>query len=86
MSFAELCVTKQGRKEKSRDLALLLQQTESKFFHELLPAVLTELEPFNYFVVHDAIYVPQKQEAVVDACNKLSLSSLEQHLNSNDSG
>jgi len=65
--------SKEGKK-KSRDLALLLQQTESKFFHELLPAVLKELEPFNYSVVHDAIYVPQKhQEAVIDACNQLAL-------------
>jgi len=72
--FCRICASqsKEGKK-KSRDLALLLQQTESKFFHELLPAVLKELEPFNYFVVHDAIYVPLKhQEAVVNACNKLS--------------
>ena len=72
--FCRICAlqSKEGKK-KSRDLALLLQQTESKFFHEQLPAVLTELEPFNYFVVHDAVYVPQKhQEAVIDACNKLS--------------
>ena len=72
--FCRICAlqSKQGKK-KSRDLALLLQQTESKFFHELLPAVLKELEPFNYFVVHDAIYVPQKhQEAVINACSKLS--------------
>ena len=72
--FCRICAlqSKEGKK-KSRDLALLLQQTESKFFHELLPAVLTELEPFNYFVVHDAIYVPQKhQEAVIGACIKLS--------------
>ena len=73
--FCRICASqsKEGKK-KSRDLALLLQQTESKFFHELLPAVLRELEPFNYFVVHDAIYVPLKhQEAVIDACNKLSI-------------
>jgi hypothetical protein len=72
--FCRICAlqSKEGKK-KSRDLALLLQQTESKFFHELLPAVLKELEPFKYFVVHDAIYVPQKhQEAVINACNKLS--------------
>ena len=72
--FCRICAlqSKEGKK-KSRDLALLLQQTESKFFHELLPAVLKELEPFNYFVVHDALYVPQKhQEAVINACNKLS--------------
>ena len=72
--FCRICALQSKQREKkSRDLALLLQQTESKFFHELLPAVLTELEPFNYFVVHDAIYVPQKhKEAVIDACNKLS--------------
>jgi hypothetical protein len=72
--FCRICASqsKEGKK-KSRDLALLLQQTESKFFHELLPTALKELEPFNYFVVHDAIYVPQKhQEAVINACNKLS--------------
>ena len=72
--FCRICASqsKEGKK-KSRDLALLLQQTESKFFHELLPAVLKELEPFNYFVVHDALYVPQKhQKAVINACNKLS--------------
>jgi len=72
--FCRICALQSTEgKKKSRDLALLLQQTESKFFHELLPAVLTGLEPFNYFVVHDAIYVPQKhQEAVINACNKLS--------------
>ena len=71
--FCRICAYQSKEKKKSRDLALLLQQTESKFFHELLPVVLRELEPFNYFVVHDAIYVPQKhQEAVIDACNKLS--------------
>ena len=72
--FCRICAlqSKEGKK-KSRDLALLLQQTESEFFHELLPAVLKELEPFNYFVVHDAVYVPQKhKEAVINACNKLS--------------
>jgi hypothetical protein len=72
--FCRICASqsKEGKK-KSRDLALLLQQTESKFFHELLPAVLKELEPFNYFVVHDALYVPQKhQEAVINACCRLA--------------
>ena len=72
--FCRICASQSKEKKKSRDLALLLQQTESKFFHELLPAVLKELEPFNYSVVHDAIYVPQKhQEAVIDACNQLAL-------------
>jgi hypothetical protein len=72
--FCRICAlqSKEGKK-KSRDLALLLQQTESEFFHELLPAVLKELEPFNYFVVHDAVYVPQKhQETVINACNELA--------------
>ena len=77
-TVAEFCRTcaaqSDEKKKKSRDLALLLQLTESKFFHELLPAILTEIEPFNYFVVHDAVYVPQKhQEAVMNACDKLSL-------------
>ena len=71
--FCRICASQSKEKKKSRDLALLLQQTESKFFHELLPLALKELEPFNYFVVHDAIYVPQNhQKAVIDACNKLS--------------
>jgi hypothetical protein len=75
--FCRICAlqSKEGKK-KSRDLALLLQQTESKFFHELLPAVLKELEPFNYFVVHDAVYVPQKQqEAVVKVCGEEALKA-----------
>ena len=73
--FCRICASqsKEGKK-KSRDLALLLQQTESKFFHELLPAVLKDIEPFNYFVVHDALYIPQKhQEAVISACDELAL-------------
>lgn len=70
--FCRICAlqSKEGKK-KSRDLALLLQQTESKFFHELLPSALSHIEPFNYFVVHDAVYVPQKpREAVINACNE----------------
>jgi hypothetical protein len=73
--FCRICASqsKEGKK-KSRDLALLLQQTESKFFHELLPSALSHIEPFNYFVVHDALYIPQKhKEAVINACNKLSI-------------
>ena len=72
--FCRICAlqSKEGKK-KSRDLALLLQQTESKFFHELLPATLKELESFNYFVVHDAIYVPSKNyEAVIKVCMQAS--------------
>ncbi|MDA9051893.1 hypothetical protein N9H61_04690, partial [Schleiferiaceae bacterium] len=72
--FCRICAlqSKEGKK-KSRDLALVLQQTESKFFHELLPSALSEMKPFNYFVVHDALYIPPKhQEAVINACNKLS--------------
>ena len=70
--FCRICASqsKEGKK-KSRDLALLLQQTESKFFHEMLPTALSLIEPFNYFVVHDALYVPQKhREAVINACNE----------------
>ena len=72
--FCRICAlqSKEGKK-KSRDLALLLQQTESKFFHELLPVVLSKLEPFNYFVVHDAVYVPQTHKKnIVAACESLS--------------
>ena len=75
--FCRICAlqSKEGKK-KSRDLALLLQRTESMFFHELLPAALGELKPFNYFVVHDAIYVPKKQqEAVVKVCGEEALKA-----------
>ena len=75
--FCRLCAlqSKEGKK-KSRDLALLLQQTESRFFHELLPSALRGIEPFNYFVVHDAIYVPKKQqEAVVKVCGEEALKA-----------
>ena len=71
--FCRICAYQSKEKKKSRDLALLLQQTESKFFHELLPEALKELESFNHFVVHDAIYVPQKhQKSVINACSKMS--------------
>ena len=72
--FCRICALQsKERKKKSRDLALLLQQTESKFFHELLPDALKKLESFNYFVVHDAIYLAQKhREAVKNTCKKLS--------------
>ena len=75
--FCRICAlqSKEGKK-KSRDLALLLQQTESMFFHELVPAALRELKPFNYFVVHDALYVPKKQqEAVVKVCGEEALKA-----------
>ena len=75
--FCRICAlqSKEGKK-KSRDLALLLQRTESMFFHELLPAALRELKPFNYFVVHDALYVPKKQqEAVVKVCGEEALKA-----------
>ena len=72
--FCRICASQSKEKKKSRDLALLLQQTESKFFHELLLAAIKELEPFNYFVVHDAIYIPKKHRlAVIKACNNLSV-------------
>ena len=74
MSFAVSAHTQSKEKKKSRDLALLLQQTESKFFHELLPVALKELEPFNYFVVHDAIYIPQNRKGdIIKGLNRLSL-------------
>lgn len=47
-------------KKKSRDLALLLQKTESIFFHQIVPKHLLEKEKFNYFVVHDGIYAPKE--------------------------
>tara|TARA_B110000879_G_C10895062_1_gene402208 strand:+ start:125 stop:292 length:168 start_codon:yes stop_codon:yes gene_type:complete len=44
------------------------------FFHELLSAALRELKPFNYLMVHDALYVPQnKREAVVKVCGEEAL-------------
>jgi hypothetical protein len=75
--FCRICAlqSKEGKK-KSRDLALLLQRTESMFFHELVPAALREIEPFNYFVVHDALYVPKKhQEVVVTICGEEALKA-----------
>jgi hypothetical protein len=75
--FCRICAlqSKEGKK-KSRDLALLLQRTESMFFHELVPAALREFKPFNYFVVHDALYVPKKQqEAVVKVCGEEALKA-----------
>lgn len=48
------------RKKKSRDLALLLQRTESKFFHEILPPFIKMQKKVNYFIVHDGIYAPKE--------------------------
>ena len=68
--FCRICAfqSKEGRK-KSRELALLLQQTESKFFHQMIPSELKK--EFNFFIVHDGIYVPQSQkEYVLSICEK----------------
>ena len=54
----------------------MLPRTESMFFHELLSAALRELKPFNYFVVHDALYVPQnRREAVIKVCGEEALKA-----------
>ena len=68
--FCRICAlqSKEGRK-KSRELALLLQQTESKFFHQMISSELKK--EFNFFIVHDGIYVPQSQkEYVLSICEK----------------
>ena len=71
--FCRICASqsKEGKK-KSRDLALLLQQTESKFFHEMVSTAIQK--PFNYFIVHDAIYVPKEDQGYVkDVCGQESI-------------
>ena len=70
-TVAEFCRTCAAqsveKKKKSRDLALLLQQTESKFFHEMVSTAIQK--PFNYFIVHDALYVPKEyQDYVKEVC------------------
>ena len=47
-------------KKKSRDLALLLQKSESIFFHQIVSKHLTVENKFNYFIVHDGIYAPKE--------------------------
>ena len=71
--FCRICAlqSKEGKK-KSRDLALLLQQTESKFFHEMVSTAIQK--PFNYFIVHDALYVPKEyQDYVKEVCELQSV-------------
>ena len=67
--FCRICAAQSNeKKKKSRDLALLLQQTESKFFHEMVPSAIKK--DFNYFIVHDAIYVPEEfKDYVLEVCS-----------------
>ena len=71
--FCRICAAQsEEKKKKSRDLALLLQQTESKFFHEMVSTAIQK--PFNYFIVHDAIYVPKEHQGYVkDVCGQESI-------------
>jgi len=72
--FCRICAFQSlEKKKKSRDLALLLQQTESYFFHSLVTTAISK--EFNYFIVHDAVYVPQDYaEYVVTVCEEQSQS------------
>jgi hypothetical protein len=67
--FCRTCAAQSNeKKKKSRDLALLLQQTESKFFHEMVATAIKK--DFNYFIVHDAIYVPEEfKDYVLEVCS-----------------
>ena len=66
--FCRICAAQSDEKKKSRDLALLLQQTESKFFHEMVASAIKK--DFNYFIVHDAIYVPEEfKDYVLEVCS-----------------
>ena len=70
--FCRICALQSKEKKKSRDLALLLQQTESKFFHEMVSTAIQK--PFNYFIVHDALYVPKEyQDYVKEVCELQSV-------------
>ena len=69
--FCRICAAQSDEKKKSRDLALLLQQTESKFFHEMVSTAIQK--PFNYFIVHDALYVPEEhKDYVLGVCSEQS--------------
>lgn len=51
---------------------MLLQQTESKFFHEMVSTAIQK--PFNYFIVHDALYVLKEyQDYVKEVCELQSV-------------
>ena len=64
--FCRICAlqSKEGKK-KSRDLALLLQQTESKFFHEKIRSKIDDPINIKYMVVHDAIYCSGKDSEIL---------------------
>ena len=72
--FCRTCAAQSNeKKKKSKDLALLLQQTESKFFHEMVSTAIER--PFNYFIVYDAVYVPEEYKDYV-----LGVCSLQSHI------
>ncbi len=70
--FCRICAAQsEEKKKKSRDLALLLQQTESKFFHDMVSTAIKK--PFNYFIVHDAVYVPKEyKDYILGICSAQS--------------
>ena len=72
--FCRICAlqSKEGKK-KSRELALLLQQTESRFFHGIVSTAIQK--PFNYYIVHDALYVPKEyQDYAKEVCEYQSIN------------
>ena len=65
--FAQEC---SNRRKPSQDLSIFLQRSEAYFFHQKLRGALSEaLEALPYFIVHDAVYVPEnKADEVLKVC------------------
>ena len=57
-----------NRRSPSSDLAKLMQRMEGHFFHRVLGPTIAALEPqLPFYIVHDAIYVPQKHAPQVQS-------------------
>lgn len=71
--FADECL---NRNRPSQDLSVFLQRSEAYFFHQRLREGLQQsFGKMPYFIVHDAVYVPEnKSEEVVIMCKNALFS------------
>ena len=68
--FADECL---NRNRPSQDLSIFLQSSEAYFFHQRLREGLKNLfGAMPYFIVHDAVYVPENKSAeVLELCSRV---------------
>lgn len=67
--FIKTCAYQSKKKKASSDLAVLMQEFEGYFFHQVLQrAMQPVLQGKGYVIIHDAIYVP---ESAYIACKEV---------------